>query len=305
VIKTYFQRIFLHLFANILATVIFYAFIGIDDSRAVTIEPECPVCPAIAPEQDTLEFVNEVLQFVATNADIGHLDNSVLDSVMRNTPGKFPAQQLMDEMCRNRATASCWHAAHIMTNILLENGIDAYTYDFGFANIELGHAMVLVKWHGKHLIFDPFLNYHMVDTLGQPIGLEEVLRNALNPDFRVEYRSVPVFADLTMEAHVLDSMRHQKYSDDCLAWASNFEKISENVVQKKFKRRFDNELNSPCPTFVKRFLTKLRYSTTLKEFHQGMLIKTHTVRGAKDHMKVDSTLYSIIRDIGPKWGYTN
>ena len=303
--KIIFQRIPFHLVAFVLVTIFFHGARGTNDPRPKTTEPECPVCPTIAPGQDTLEFVHEVLEFVATNADAGFLVNSVLDSIIRNTGGAYPTQKLMNEMCRNSATASCSQAAEIMSNILLENDIDAYTYDFGFANIELGHAMVLVKWRNKYLIFDPYLNYHMVDTLGQPVGIEDLLKNAMNPRFRVEYRSKAVMADLTMVVSMLDSKLRAETNEDCLAWASDFKKISENVAQKKFRRSFHDDLNSPCPSFVTRFLEKLRYSTTLSEFHQGMLLKSHTVRGAKDHMTVDSTLYSIIRNQGPKWGYTN
>jgi hypothetical protein len=261
----------------------------------------CKNCPRFE-GRDTLAFVDEVVTFFAKNADTGLLPNAMCDTFYKCRVDQLQVQAYLDQFDKNKGVASCGLVASLVVKVLLDNGIDAYTYSFGFPEVELSHMVVLVKAGDKLLLYDPFINYTLTDDNGVQLSFESVLSKI----FEVEPKFKPVqdgiMADLNVDMALIDSVAIMKdASQKCLEWAAGFSQLHGSVYQKKIDRSFIDELNRPCSSFIKRLESKLQAETSLKSFAQAMLIKTHPIIGASDHRKVDSLLNAVITEQANSW----
>ena len=296
---------------SILKILIAFIFLASCQFQNSETEPEpvvglapCKSCPRLQ-GTDTLAFVAEVVTYISKNADTGLLPNALSDSFYEYPLDELPVQQYLDQFEANTGVASCGLAASLVVKILLDNGIDAYTYSFGFPDVELSHMVALVKVDGDLLVYDPFINYTLTDELGGPLSFEKLLSNPFSEQPVFIPVTDGIMTDLVVDMTLIDSTALMSTaSDDCVAWNSGFEQIGNHIYRMKIERSFRAESNRPCSSFVKRLESKLQSRTSLRTFAQAMILKTHPIRGASDHAKVNSALNALIASHSKKWTWS-
>jgi hypothetical protein len=256
---------------------------------------ECDSCPTFELGADTLEFVNEVRRFVATIADDGLLQNSLCDSFPIFAVEEFPVSRYLDLFERDLGRATCGLASRLMAKILIENGIDAYTYSFGFEDVELAHQVVLYKMGNNLFITDPYLNYTLYDELGAPMSIfsliEQVGQRRLNLTTSRDSVEADMLIDYTLASEgVLKMLR----SAGCTSFIRSKTLVRDSVYKIRFDRCFSCAVNRTCNRFIGRFENELISRTDFKQFHEGYVLKTKPVWGAPDYQKMDDLIQTAL-----------
>ena len=260
---------------------------------------DCDGCPLWHSYSDTLAFVNEVRQFVAQNVPTGKMNNALCDTFGTFSIAEFPTNTYLHIFRKKEGVGTCGLAANMMVNILLKNKIDAYTYNFGFEHTALTHVVVLVKLAGKLLVFDPFMNYELLDENRQNLGLMELLAAVQKQALRVQFSTDSVLANSLIDLRLL----HPKYAPmlnqpSCTALMQQ-PLITDSILYFKSYRSFGHAADTACYSFVKIFTTKLRAETEFTQFHEGMLLKIAPIAGAADgpllNARIDSALAHLQR----------
>ena len=255
----------------------------------------CTSCPIIEENQDTLEFVRKVQKFVGEKANMGYVYNALCDTFHKIQIDEFPVDTYLRIFEENKGTASCGLTSMIMVKILLENGIDAYTYNFGFEKTRITHVIVLVKNKGRLLIFDPHIGYELKDDKGKGIDLISLIKNVgqNNKTFKPYYDSYTVESKLLIDFSALNELKLERYGDSC---AYYFDQMKENkeIVTLKTKRCFHCNKVEFCKGFVQQFEEILKKKTNFSKFYEGYVFKLNYAYGADDYSIIDNNIDSIL-----------
>lgn len=252
--------------------------------------------PILTQGQDSLQFVEQVRRFVAEYADDGLLYNPILEGLAKLSIAQLYPQQLLDEFDHDNAVISCAMASKLMVRILLDNGIDAYTYSFGFACTNLTHTVVLVKLSGKLYVYDPFLNYSLLDEQGGHLDILTLLESASRDDLRMMASQDTVVADMLVDEELMMAMANAdslKEDPRCRVQFHDEVRIREHLLKFRVNRCYQCMVER-CDSFIELFETKLRTDTALRQFHQGYLLKVGCMDGAEDWPKIDRLLNEAI-----------
>lgn len=241
--------------------------------------------------QDTLEFADQVRKFVATMADNGLMANAICDTFFRIPMEQFPTQTFLEIFEADAGTASCGLTASMMVKILLDNGIDAYTYNFGIKDSRLTHVIVLVKHDKKLFIFDPYLNYALLDKTGSYTDLLTVIRHSRNEDSGLHPSTDTVWADMLLDEGLLKGL---PFSDSlmqtniCSTFYNSGHSVQDSIRKYLTARCFECNKDE-CYSFVKRFETAIG-----KDLFQGLKLKLNHLQGAHDAAQIDARIDSVL-----------
>lgn len=284
---------------------IFVAWLGCSESKPqaeMSIEPigvpECTLCPKIKPEQDTLEFVNEVRRFVADNTDKGWVFNDVCDNFLENIE-TFGVDTFLRLFALDAGRATCGLNARIMVQILLENGIDAYTYGFGFENTDLTHVLVLVKQNERLLIFDPHFNYALLNPDGSNMDIISLINAIGARNLQFKTTTDTAIADLLIDEKILNAtptMRDSVMADANCAALLTSGTVSGNMRKIPLQRCFSCESNRKCFgfAFINKFEQRLRDETDFNSYHEGLVIRLGSLSGADDWQDMDDRIQTAL-----------
>ena len=304
---TYLRRV--TVFPSLLMALSFISKVVLFSGCAPTVngelnESECPDCPVILSEEHPLTFAARAMRFVSKNADTGFVPNALCDSYENYPVDQLPIQEILAAFDNNEGVANCSMAAALLTKVLIDNGVSAYTYSFGFPEVELSHAVTIVSVADSLYLFDPFFNYFLADSIGEALPLQAFFNNILDTTFVYQFRSEPVLGELTVDFSLIDTNKLMlNESQVCRNWAKGYTRLYADVHQIKISRSYDDELNRPCNSFIKRLEKHLQAQTTLQTFGQAMLMKTGDISGAEDQLKVDSLLRAMLKTPSEKWHY--
>ena len=271
------------------------------DEIRMTGPSRCHSCPKFVEGNDSLEFVNEVMHFVSANSDEGNVNHPLCDTFYRMPFDQLPIEDFLKIFEEDCGTATCGLAAGIMAKILVENGFEAYTYNFGFANTELTHVVVLVKKKGKLLVFDPFINYSLANQDSSLIDLIELFKQVKKQEDDIIYSSNRVTHDLIVNLNLMDSTQLNSVGEACKGWFNNLTAVNDSIVKKRLIRTYDSNVTNPCSSFILRFENQLAAKTQFTKLHQGMTMKINQVWGAEGSQRVDSLINSSLLHLG--FGY--
>jgi hypothetical protein len=275
-------------------------FIGCNTNQTAeketVVEKEfCPQCPKIAAKQDTVEFVNEVRKFIASKSDLGIVPNERCDTFALIPFENFPVEEYLNYFENDLGVSSCGLAGSNMVKILLENGIDAYTYNFGFRDSDLTHIIVLVKQKGKFLIFDPYMNYEMLDKDGNNMDIITLIEDIASDSLNLTFSQDTIMAEMVVDLSVLGKEYLKMLNvPNCKEYFATGVEIRDSVYKMSFDRCYPCEAYRSCTSFVQRFLVKMRAETKLVYFHEGFALKIHEVLGADDSEEVDDMINTAI-----------
>ncbi len=261
--------------------------------------PSCTLCPKIKSGQDTLEFTNEVRRFVADNTDKGWVFNDVCDNFLENME-KFGVDTFLKLFALDAGRATCGLNARIMVEILLENGIDAYTYNFGFeGKSDLSHVVVLVKHRGRLLIFDPHFNYALLNPDGSNMDIISLINAIGARNLQFKTTTDTAIADLLIDEKILNAtpaMRDSVMADANCAALLTSGTVSGNMRKIPLQRCFSCESNRKCFgfAFIKKFEQRLRKETDFNSYHEGLVIRLGTVSGADDWQDMEDRIQTAI-----------
>ena len=258
--------------------------------------PTCRQCPKISPEQDTLEFVNEVRRFVAQRTDFGMLENEFCDNFLDHFQ-LHGVDTFLTLFELDAGKSACGLNAMIMVQILLENGIDAYTYNFGFEGTGLTHVVVLVKHHDQLLIFDPYLNYALLRSDLKNMDIISLIGMVASNNLEFRTTTDTVLTDLLIDEEALnripglrDSIQNIPACVDLLTGRI----INNGVGKTTFLRCYDCEYNRACFNMIKRFEEKLMEETGLHSYHEALVLKIGNIWGAADSPRIEELIESAI-----------
>lgn len=285
----------------------FFSFIGCEQEKpeqktTKLVGKSCFSCPKISPEQDTLDFVRSIRRFVASNVDIGNLRTSYCDTFYRVSVEDFPTESYLDLFRKDESTGSCGLAAMIMTRILLDNGILAYTYNFGFDGTRLTHVITLVKLHGDLLIFDPYMNYELVDKKGHNIGLFRLL-DSLNYTTSFCKPSYDTVAGEFLLNH--SALSEDKFTlseqEPFKSFLLKHENLNDSVIKVRYDKCFECSTDPLSTLFIEEMLTVLSKQKNNPVLEDLFALKINNIYGASDYeevnRKVDSLLLELKTDL--------
>ena len=267
-----------------------------------TTKPETAInfrYPRLEEYRDTLVFVDSVRRYVAKHADTGLLPNAFCDTFNRVPINRFRVDEYLSIFEQNRGTATCSLAAQIMVKMLLQNGLDAYTYNFGFNNTRLSHVIVLVKFRKKLLVFDPYMNYALLNSAGKNMGLTTLLQQIAGDSLNMQFSADTVETDMLIDHRILNGPHRERLnSAACEHWRLRSELLRDSIYRYKVIRCFSCEADEPCHSFVRDFEKELSEKTRFNTFHQGFALKINQVYGAKDDVQVNARIDSLIMELG-------
>jgi galactitol-specific phosphotransferase system IIB component len=247
--------------------------------------------------QDTIEFINRVRQFIATNADVGNPKHPLCETFYQIPIAQLPVQQFIEIFNQDQGTASCGLASSLMVKMLLDNGVDAYSYNFGFENTRLTHVVTLARLGNSYLIFDSFLNSEPKWADGRNIDLIELLYSINDNEqmSNVTYGSDRVTSDLIIDfSAIKESQKAMVSIPACVQIVENREHLRASIYKIRVQRGFSSDTSNHYNSFVRSFEAELAKQTDYTFFHHGLAMKIHEVVGADDSETVNAMIDSII-----------
>ncbi|MFM1876990.1 MAG: hypothetical protein RL266_2727 [Bacteroidota bacterium] len=261
--------------------------------------PICTVCPKFNGDTDTLTYIIEVMDFVAENADAGLLESQKVKDELSVGFENIDVDRVIELFQHDSGTVICGEVATIMTKALVDNGITAYTFSFGFEDVGLSHEVVLARANGLFYILDPIQNYILLDEQGKPIDILTVINQIGNNILSVKASTDTVMAEIIIDQRMLASLNlPTSYSQDseCTRYWSEVEFIADSIVKRKFTRCFACEIDRPCEqdNFRTRFEIVLKERTLLHQYHEGLVINAQVLAGSSDAQMVDDMIQTAI-----------
>lgn len=140
---------------------------------------------------DMSDFEKSIIlrRLIADTVDAGYTSDILCLNFANISFQDFVVDSFLFRFGNNTGTAKCGLTASILCKTLNEHGIEAYTYNFGFAETRLTHVVVLARTDSEQwTLHDPFFNYTITDTNGYPkdffLMLNELgQRNHMNISF--------------------------------------------------------------------------------------------------------------------------
>ena len=252
--------------------------------------------PVIRIEQneDTVAFAERVLKYVVQNTDVGFMANSYCDTFYKVPIEEFKPERYFTIFEKDSGTATCGLAGQLMVKILLQNGIDAYTYNFGFKGV-LTHVVVLVKHKGQLLIFDPFMNYALLNRFGNHIGLVALLDDISKDSLLLSFSDDTLISEFVVNFQQLpEKYKKTLTSEACNEFRTNWTTVRDSTLKKPFYRCYSCERDRACASFVRNFETELSEVTRMTRFHEGFALKINQIYGAADYLNINAEIDSII-----------
>ncbi|MCB9204140.1 MAG: hypothetical protein H6603_04095 [Flavobacteriales bacterium] len=234
------------------------------------------------------------MKFVAEHADVGNLKNPDCVNYYEMQFEAINVSHYLQVFEENTGVASCGLAASLMVRILNENNIDAYTYNFGFENTEATHVVTIVPLSKKLMVFDPYVNYWLTDSLGNGIGLREIFNHQFDTTFDVHYQYDPVQADLNVYSASLKAGNMKELISACKEYATGFVSLNDSIAQKKITRSYLDNRSNECSSLIRNMETQLQAETPFSRFHQAMVFKLNKLSGGTNSELLDAQLDSLV-----------
>lgn len=182
-----------------------------------------------------------------------------------------------------------------MAKLLIQNGIDAYTYNFGFIDTHFSHIVVLVKQGNKFLVFDPYMNYALLDEEGNNMDIVRLLAQIAGDSLNVTFSKDTVLAEMVMDHSLFNEESLQLlHAPSCGYFEREMIHVRDSVFKQPYPRYFTESKDASCVSFVRVFEDQLLQTADLRKFHEGFALKINKIYGAHDDEKVDAMVDSII-----------
>jgi len=254
---------------------------------------ECEDCPVFSPEEDTLAFVNRVRSFIAKNVDEGFIDCELCKTYEQIPIDTFPVQTYLNIYKNDEGGTSSGLCCKLMVKILVENGIDAYVYNFGPK--QETSSVVLVK-HGSILwVVNPRMNYTLLDSDGQAMDFFKLIQLVGKDELEYKTSNDKVTAEMILDYTVLpEGLLALLQSDNCREQFNSLTEIRDSVVKATFERCFLCEKERTCANLIDRMEDGLHEETGLSEFHEALVLKRTSILGAPDAEEMDDRIETAI-----------
>lgn len=272
-------------------SIVFFVCFTLAMFRVSATNPEAKI-PSLSDRLDTLQFIEQVRRFVAEHSDDGLYLNALTTMESIYPVKQISVPKVIQVFDRDESVASCATASAIMTKILLDNGIDAYTYNFGFRNTEYSHTVVLAKCGGKLCVFDPYLNYTLYNSDGTPMDIFDLFSMIHSGDMNFSVSRDTAESDMLLDDILLnnlsfiDSLRN---IEGCTSFLGADLSSQPQFHKYRFKRCYQCEIDR-CYSFIARFEKRLTSNTGYTQFHQGYMLKIGSIDGATDWPIIDQRL---------------
>lgn len=249
----------------------------------------CRQCPILKKSEDTLDFINRVRRFATINCPEGIQSNTLCDTFYRIPFQRFPVDTFLTIFESNRGIANCGSTSTIMAKILDENGIRAYTYNFGFLEGRYNHVVVLVPYKGKLIIQDPYISYTLKDNQNNYLDFFDLITHIRNDSIN----NIEVLSD-TIVSKIIINVKEtiQLYSGIPIECFPNYSPNKEVFTQNQLKH-FGYK-TAGCSDFTKDFENELEKHGYPPNILYAYTLKIHTVYGSVGHELLNSQIDSFL-----------
>lgn len=159
----------------------------------------------------------------------------------------LPIPQIYHQFKNKEKSGWCLMHAMFMHLILHEYGRPSYVYDYGLKELEITHAVVIVKLLDEDYLIDPYFNRYYIDNKEEPLSFTALLKvvkedcNNIRSKYgenRKDVKQGPVYqkwAPEQFEKSVLESWRaNQNYDEIMMKTYNNLNPLCllDNKIQK-------------------------------------------------------------------------
>lgn len=156
----------------------------------------------------------EIRRLIADTLDAGITSDSLCLNFASISFDKFLVEPFLTKFANNKGAGTCGLAGALLAKTLNLHGIEAYTYNYGFEEPRITHVVVLAKTDNAWTLHDPFFNYSITDTLGNPKDFLRLLRELSDgDDSNVSFTSDTVIREFHFD---LDTRISDFASDQCV-----------------------------------------------------------------------------------------
>lgn len=250
--------------------------------------------PKFENRTDTLIYCRELMQFIASKADWGIQKNAYCDEFWKIPENEFSPDRYIEIFENNECVTTCGLNAKIMTDVLAENGIEAFTYNYGFSGTRFTHVIVLVKHNSELYIFDPYYNAEIVDFNDQHIDVREFI-SQINSNLNYKILSTPLLHDLVVDFNAVDTNYITDRFKSCAdsLW-TRLENIGGRTYRLQTELSYQQEQLSTCSDFLTGMELKIDSAIGIPDFYQGLGLKIGAIQGNNNSHEVDSIIDSAI-----------
>ncbi len=250
----------------------------------------CSDCPTLTDFKDTLEFATALRKFIATKADNGNLRNQRCDTFYKLPPSHFSVKEYLKLFEEDLCSSTCGLSSALMVKILNENGIDAYTYNFGFTSSRWNHVVVLMKQGNDLLIYDPFFNYELLDTSGRNLDLMSLIDMIKSQEIQVRFTQDTVIGESLLVPLASKETEHLLRDSSCMSFISNWETVRDSVYKVRFLKCYSCALNRPCFSWIQEFEKELQKRTDHNSIIEAFSLKINELGGSSDRHEIESSI---------------
>ncbi|HEY0262454.1 MAG TPA: hypothetical protein VGB95_05470 [Chitinophagales bacterium] len=230
---------------------------------------------------DTFEKANILRKLVADTIDGGTLNDSLNAFFYKTSFDSFKIEPYMLNFKNDKGAATCGLAASLLTKILNNNGITAYSYNWGIKNTNLTHVIVLAKISSQPEIWsiqDPYFNYTILDSSNCPKDFFELLYELKQQNSS----NIKIRQDTTTRTMLFSLKKAQNIDKTCFEQLKNHGLVYQ-VNDSTFKMRtyLNNVVFKECETInsTKLFFDALERQGLPRNFLYGYLLKINKVWG--------------------------
>lgn len=120
---------------------------------------------------------------IADTLDAGFTTDSLCLNFHTISFEDFVVDSFLVRFANNTGTGKCGLAASVLAKTLNDNGIEAYTYNYGFTDTRPTHVVVLAETEENvWTLHDPFFNYSITDTSGNPKDFFVLVQELIQKD---------------------------------------------------------------------------------------------------------------------------
>lgn len=195
----------------------------------------------------TYEKTNELRRRIASTINTGNIQNDSGDDYVEIPFDEFKPGHYLSILEKNQAVALCDLSSRLYVKILAENGIEAYTYNFGIEDMGETHVFSLVKIEEKPekwIVQDPHYNYTITDSIGEPKDFFSLLKELKQGQLdNAKITEDTVYRELLVDLGKVDlSIAQTKECEYMLDKVNQFNDIAVIKMQISYRSIY----NQPC-----------------------------------------------------------
>lgn len=166
---------------------------------------------------------------IADTFDIGTTSDDLCLNFANIPFQEFVVDSFLLRFGNNTGAGKCGLAGSILAKTMNDNGIEAYTYNYGFAGSRPTHVVVIAQTEENFwTLHDPSYNYSITDTLGEPKDFLKLLQELGQQN----HSNISFSGDTVMREYHFKSLEGVRgfVNEDCFTFLESQLNINEDSL---------------------------------------------------------------------------